>query len=348
MASETTALGGVHFVGSVPLSSTEEVFTKLCKALPGRLVTIPDGETGTRGNYIGWELERFPKETHEFFLGGVPLPEGHSGIFTQEDIKPSQYDIAAIESYQKFVALRNKGIIPANVRFQVSLPAPLACIQGHLRNEFHAQLEPFYEKRIYDAIQSIINTIPAKDLAIQFDLCFEVSALEYERGRLTGEFFRPHFTPIREGVLERVKRVCALVPEEVALGLHLCYGDYGHQHFIEPVDTGLLVDFANDVAHAIQPHPVAWVHMPVPKNRDDREYFAPLERLDIGSDGRLYLGLVHPYDEEGTRRRIEAARSVVADFGVATECGMGRTPPEELDSILQISKAVTTPALPSA
>ncbi len=39
---------GVLLVGSMPLSSVEEVFTEACAALPGRLHCIPDGEKGSR------------------------------------------------------------------------------------------------------------------------------------------------------------------------------------------------------------------------------------------------------------------------------------------------------------
>jgi hypothetical protein len=57
----------------------------------------------------------------------------------------------------------------------------------------------------------------------------------------------------------------------------------------------------------------------------------PLER----GHTELYLGLVHPNDEEGTKRRIRAVgeAGVEMTFGVATECGLGRTPVGELDSI---------------
>lgn len=343
-----TLASGVLLVGSIPLSSNEEVFTKLCNALPGRMVAITDGETGTRSNYIGWETQRFPKETLEPFIGGVPLPEGHSRVFTQEDVTPTEYDSAAKESYQKFVELREKGIIPPGMRFQVCLPAPLASIQGHLRSEFQAQLEPFYERRMLDALKSILDSIPSEDLAIQIDLCFEIIALEYDRGRLVqssffnAEFFKPHFSPIRQGLLDRVQRFCSDIPVAVPLGFHLCYGDLGHQHFLEPEDLALSVDFANDVARVIAPHRMSWLHVPVPKNRTDKSYFKPLERLNVGDGTKLYLGLVHANDEEGTRQRIQVAQTVVQDFGVATECGMGRTPMEELVSILQISRDVTS------
>jgi hypothetical protein len=92
-----------------------------------------------------------------------------------------------------------------------------------------------------------------------------------------------------------------------------------------------------------------WIHLPVPKGRTDAAYFAPLTGLKLngGADQgqkppRLYLGLVHANDETGTRKRIEVAKSAIPfPFGVATECGLGRTPPEEIDSILQICKEVS-------
>lgn len=343
MADQSSLAAGVHFVGSLPLSTSEEVLTTLCAAVPGRLVSIPDGETGERDTYIAWERLRFPLETLHEAIGGKPLPEGHSGVFTQEDVKPAGYDTAAKESYQKFRELRGKGVIPPGVRFQVSVPAPYECIQGHLRPQFQAQLEPFYEKRIFDALQNILAAIPAEDLVIQFDMCFVVTALEYEQGRLSGDFFKPHFSPIRPGLIERAQRLCEQVPTNIPIGWHLCYGDLGHKHFVEPEDMGLMVDFSNDLAQAIQPRQPSWLHMPVPKGRDDQAYFEPLKRLNTGADTKLYLGLIHANDETGTQRRIQAAQHVVKDFGAATECGMGRTPREELDSILQISKNVTKP-----
>ena len=36
----------------------------------------------------------------------------------------------------------------------------------------------------------------------------------------------------------------------------------------EPKDTKLMVDFTNQLIIAIK-HPIAWVHMPVPRERED-------------------------------------------------------------------------------
>jgi hypothetical protein len=80
----------------------------------------------------------------------------------------------------------------------------------------------------------------------------------------------------------------------------------------------------------------------VPRDRDDVGYFTPLGDLALHDDTELYLGLVHFTDGvEGTERRIAAASKVVSSFGVATECGMGRRPSEQVVPLLDIHAAVS-------
>ena len=106
-----------------------------------------------------------------------------------------------------------------------------------------------------------------------------------------------------------------------------------------------MVDFASGIMERVQ-HPISWFHMPVPKDRLDDAYFAPLKSLG-GSFGngrtQLYLGLVHQDDEEGTRKRIQAAQKVLQDFGVSSECGFGRSSPARMASIFKIASAVSRP-----
>jgi hypothetical protein len=45
----------VHLVGSVPLSSPEEVFRTVAAELGDRLRRVPDGETGPRSDWIVWQ-----------------------------------------------------------------------------------------------------------------------------------------------------------------------------------------------------------------------------------------------------------------------------------------------------
>ncbi|MEE2760697.1 MAG: hypothetical protein VYE18_04565, partial [Pseudomonadota bacterium] len=134
----------------------------------------------------------------------------------------------------------------------------------------------------------------------------------------------------------RLAGLVNLVPGNVEAGIHLCYGDSGHKHFIEPIDAGHLVDVANGIA-AKASQPVAWIHLPVPRERDDAAHFAPLADLRLGNKTELYLGLVHMTDGlEGTRGRLAAACGVVSEFGIATECGLGRRGRETIPQLLGI------------
>lgn len=72
--------------------------------------------------------------------------------------------------------------------------------------------------------------------------------------------FPAWFSPLKEGLVERVLKVAAAVHEDVALGFHLCYGDLGHKHFVEPKDTGLLVEIGNAIVKGFT-RPVDWLHM---------------------------------------------------------------------------------------
>ena len=68
--------------------------------------------------------------------------------------------------------------------------------------------------------------------------------------------------------------------------------------------------------------------MPVPRDRSDDAYFAPLSRLRLHPETELCLGLVHYTDGvAGTRQRLAAAERHVARFSIATECGFGRRDP---------------------
>jgi hypothetical protein len=127
------------------------------------------------------------------------------------------------------------------------------------------------------------------------------------------------------------------VPRAVELGFHLCYGDMDAKHFIEPADLTKAVELANLIIDA-SGRPVTWIHMPVPLDRDDAAYFAPLKELKRSPGMELYLGLVHAVDGvDGTVRRMKAASGVLSDFGIATECGIGRArTPELARSVMEV------------
>ena len=88
----------------------------------------------------------------------------------------------------------------------------------------------------------------------------------------------------------------------------------------------------------------------VPIDRDDDAYFEPLRELQLPEGTEVYVGLVHFRDGvDGARRRAAAAGRFLAQFGVATECGMGRRPEGrgsgdgELDQLLSIHREIAEP-----
>ena len=82
------------------------------------------------------------------------------------------------------------------------------------------------------------------------------------------------------------------------------------------------------------------IHMPVPRDRSDAAYFAPLRGLALAPETKLALGLVHYTDGiDGTRRRMDTARQFVTDYAVGTECGFGRRAPETIPDLLRLHVA---------
>ncbi len=323
----------VLLVGSVPLGSAEAVFEACAAALGGRVRRLPDGETGPRTNWIAWQrvvLAANPALKQLAASGPFPifvLDPAHNGPVVFGALG---YAKAALESYAAFKRLRGAGKLDPAYRFQVSLPTPLAVVAQYIEASAQAAVEAPYGERLIAEAREIFAAIPHSELAIQWDVAIEFAVLEGLR--------RVHFAPILDGVVERLRSVRALVPGQAEMGFHLCYGDAGHKHFKEPADLGLLVKVANAIS-ADSPRPIQWIHMPVPQNRDDSAYFAPLAKLKIRPETRLFLGLVHGDGVEGTRRRMAMADKVVHHYGLATECGFGRRPPESIPGLLRIHAA---------
>jgi hypothetical protein len=97
-------------------------------------------------------------------------------------------------------------------------------------------------------------------------------------------------------------------------------------------DASVLAELMKGIGDGV-PRPVEFIHIPVPKHATEA-FFAPLRKWRRPQDTRLYLGLLQFNDEAGNRARIETARRVIDDFGVAAECGFGRTDPSRVPAIL--------------
>ena len=88
--------------------------------------------------------------------------------------------------------------------------------------------------------------------------------------------------------------------------------------------------------------PIQLIHLPVPIDRDDDAYFAPLSELRLSPDCVMALGLVHLRDGlAGTARRIAAAKRHMSSFAIATECGLSHVPRELLVDVLDLQARVS-------
>ena len=337
------AAAGAHLVGSVPLASSEAVFRTVADEIGDRLRRIPDGETGPRSDWIVWQLPVFTTQRQlEVVPPGAdswrPLPRVRLTDGARAEsvtFGALGYADAALSSYRVFARLKRDGVVPVPCRFQVCLPTPLAPISAFVVPEHQELLEPVYEEQVLGELRTILGELPHDQLAIQWDTNFELGMLE--------GVFPVWFGDVKGGILERLLRISRHVPADVQLGYHLCYGDVQHRHFKEPADAGKLVEVANALAASLG-RPLTWIHLPVPRERLDEAYYAPLRDLRLRAETELYLGLLHHTDGvEGTRRRIETAQRFVSGFGVATECGWGRRPAATIPDLLRIHAAVSAP-----
>lgn len=331
----------VHLVGSIGLDTVEEVFRTVGRLLGPYLQRIPDGEVGGRRLWISWQ---YPLLRASPFLrpdpSGAVRPTNKFALLTlAEGVKPEQlrfgelgYAREARASYLDFLAARNSGEIPHGVRFQVCLPTPFAVVSSVVMPDVERAVEAAYENAMIAEVTSIVRHIPHHDLSLQWDLCNEMIVWDGQRTDAVPLAEEP-----KEALLSRMQRLCADIPQDVQLGLHLCYGDFAGRHFVEPKDAEKMVEFANALAKAIR-HPLAYIHMPVPADRADDTFHRPLANLSLPIGCELFLGVVHAKDGgEGAQTRIKAARRYAPDFGIATECGMARARSEEtVRRLLQI------------
>jgi methionine synthase II (cobalamin-independent) len=331
----------VHLVGSIGIDTVEEVFRTAGRLLGRRLKRVPDGEPGGRRLWAAWQypLLRANPYLRADPSGAVRKNSRLPQLCLAEDVDPADvrfselgYAREARASYLDFVSTRERGELPATARFQVCLPTPVAVIYSFCTTRNLIPILDAYEKAMIREVKAVAAGIPHSDLCIQFDICQEMILCD---GQPQDEF--PAVNASLDELMERVRRLAACVPPAAELGFHLCYGDFGARHFIEPVDASRLVDVANTLTRIVD-RPIAYVHVPVPLTRTDDDYFRPLANLRLRPDTELYLGLIHAQDGmEGARRRIATAAKYAASFGIGTECGMARArKPEVVHALLKL------------
>ena len=332
-------------VGSIPLDTVEDVLKTFGAELGTFLPAIPDGEVGPRLHWISrvhyqvlvghpdLEIVRRPRPDN-----GVERQHPHDasdnwGFRVREGVDIVRFGNPgwrlgfardAVNSYFVFKTLREKGVLPPDIRFQVSMPMVNSVLPPRIV-ETPGDLEklrPGYEEALAAELANIVRRIPAKDLAIQWDCSSELQDCYGLIPQLP-----------RDGAVERnlgqIRRLVPLIPEGAALGYHLCFGTLGGWPRFTPDDLAPAVALANGIIEA-SGRRVDWMHIPAIERTDDA-FYAPLAGLEPRG-ASVYLGLVHHMDTFA--ERLAAARKFLPAFGVAAYCGFGRLPPADMPQVL--------------
>lgn len=340
-----------HLVGSVPLANAEQVFSTVGDKLGNAIKRIPDGETGDRLTWIMWQDHVF-KDHPQFepiasagdfrnataFAGNKKIDHTtwwriKDGIAADDLQLPSLgYADNAIASFAEFKAAKQAGKINQNARFLIAAPSPFNVLNSAIAPEHRILVEPAYEARMFEEIKQIAESLPHAELAWQWDNAHDMQA--FDGGR------QSYFAFHQDGIAERLIKCGNAIPDAIELGYHFCYGSFGGKHFMEPKDMSAMVNLANRLSVGIE-RSIDFIHMPVPAERDDDAYFAPLKALALKPQTQLFLGLIHDTDGvDGSRRRMASANKYLSDYGIATECGFGRRPPETVVPLLDIHAAL--------
>jgi hypothetical protein len=331
----------VHFVGSIPLPDTETVFRTLSSAAGRHAVRLPDGETGIRKSWIRFLQDvladhpaiEYAKDVPPFkfvqwdgkVIREIARLRVRPGATPDPDGFKTGYADMAIESWGVFERLQKAGVIPANVKFQISIPTPIAPTYNNLVPADRPRLLPALTQAFIGEVNKIAKALPNDRIAIQWDVCQEVLAWEnyYDKGPVD----------FRTETIDVLTKIGDAVPAGIELGYHLCYGSPADEHMVQPKDAGIMVEMVNAIAAGVR-RPIQFFHLPVPKGRTDDAYFAPLKGLRLRPESELYLGLIHHNDVAGDTTRLAAARRYARVDGVGTECGMARGDPARLPALL--------------
>lgn len=352
----------VLLVGGVPGETAAEVFQTVGPVLGELAIGLTDGEIGLRRMWIffvginTWathpdlEMVRPVREG----VPGMPdwVPAGYhdfqwfgakAGIEKLSPVETLGYPAEACASYAIFCTMREQGVIPRGVRFQQSLPFPDDAVRLFTNNAHNMTLmvDAYIDVMKRD-VTKLCELIPHEDLVLQWDVNWETVALEHGDHMIDTPpmQFKPDGDPMHR--FERyIRELNAVIPADVPVGMHLCYGDLHHKHFTDPNDLATSVIMANKAVET-STHPIKFVQMSVPRHRHDDSYFEPLQNLNIG-DTTIYAGLIHYTDGvEGSIKRLQTfKRHFNGSTGVATECGLGRRPnDQDLITLLNIHRDV--------
>ena len=114
---------------------------------------------------------------------------------------------------------------------QAQYPTATA-ISGFFHPRDRHLLVPRYERALLADLDRLVAAVPLADLAVEWDVAVEIGMLE----RAPDTF---------DMVVAALGRHLDHPPPELPVGVHLCYGDAGHRHFMQPTSLATQVQLTN-------------------------------------------------------------------------------------------------------
>lgn len=337
----------VHLVGTIPADSTEEALSLVSDTVGDRITDwLPDGETGSRKNWIGRLVENL-KSHHDLELakdGDWSDYESTPGFKVKKDHEFTSVDLDYFEhfenSWPEFQNARSDLGRP-DLSFQIGIPGPIdvafAAFGFNPVGGFK-HVKPFEEATTREVEK--IHDVAGDEVVYQLEIPIEVEIAN----RIPG--------PLRalgaQRLAKRILRVVEDSPVGTRWGFHLCVGDMNNESFSKLKDATTIVQLANALAAQFpSSHVLEFVHMPLAHGAipptSDPKFYAPLLDLKLPDRVRFIAGFSHERQRLEDQRKVRAILEVMVDgpVDVASSCGLGRRDIEAATANLEQSRRLT-------
>jgi hypothetical protein len=320
----------VHLVGTIPARTTHEALRLVIDSVGDRVTDwLPDGETGSRRNWIGRLVENL-KNHDDLELAeegdwsdyeSTPqfrVKKGH--IFNSVDLDYFEHFEASWPEFQK---VRSELGRPG-LAFQIGVPGPIDvafAAFGFNPLAGFRNARPFESATVREVER--IHAVAGTDVVYQLEIPIEVE--------VTNRMPAPIRTPGARWLARRILRVVNDSPNGTRWGFHLCVGDMNNEAYSRLRDAGPAVELTNAlVSQFPSGRKIEFIHVPLAHGSipptTDPHFYEPLRGLDLPEGVRFIAGFAH--ELQGLDEQKEVRDMVEGLLGhpvfVASSCGLGR------------------------
>ena len=165
---------GFYITGSINVPTVDDAFRLVGSRLQPGVTRVSDGEPGDRANWVLTQADHFLKNpTLDVVDGRARVRAG-----TAVSFGPVDYHTVAADSYQRFLAARQEGVLAEESRFLVSIATPFNAVNSFAEFDSQVEIAYAYEQRLRESVDALQEAIPPSDLAIQWDLPTELATIE--------------------------------------------------------------------------------------------------------------------------------------------------------------------------